>query len=131
MSKQVLSKQPSQTKSPERVKELGEVFTPEELVNKMLNQLPHGLYGSWEEGKTFLDPSCGTGNFLVEVAKRKMNKEHKEVLSTIFGVDIMLDNVEECRARLLEIAGDTEENRAIVKRNIVCADALTYDFSFE
>jgi hypothetical protein len=42
----------------------------------------------------------------------------------------MPDNVQECKRRLLKIAGDTPEHRAIVDRNIVCHDALTYDFSF-
>lgn len=43
---------------------------------------------------------------------------------------IMQDNVDECRARLLKIAGNTKKNRATVEKNIVCSDGLTYDYSF-
>lgn len=94
----------------------------------MLARLPKE--STWKPDKTFLDPSCGTGNFLIEIAKRKKNRGHENFLATIYGVDIMEDNVLECRERLIEIAGDTEENRRIVEKNIVCADALKYDFSF-
>jgi type I restriction-modification system DNA methylase subunit len=116
-----------QIKSQERIKELGEVFTPSKLVLKMLAHLPRSV---WQEGKTFIDPSCGNGNFLIEVAKRKKHRGHKIILETIFGVDIMPDNVAECKTRLLEIVGDTESNRRVVDKNIVCADGTTYDFSF-
>jgi hypothetical protein len=61
---------------------------------------------------------------------RKIELKHKNPLETVYGVDIMQDNVDECRQRLLAIAGNTERNRAIVERNIVCADGLTYDYSF-
>jgi hypothetical protein len=56
---------------------------------------------------------------------------HKKPLETIFGVDIMLDNVTACRGRLLKIVGDTPENRKILKKNIVCSDGLKYDFEFD
>ena len=117
-------------KSQERQAELGEVFTPTELVIEMLKKLPKGKDGVWQEGKTFLDPACGNGQFLAVVLIIKIQSGHKNPLESIYGVDIMEDNVEECRARLLKIAGDTKENRKILKKNIVCADGLTYDYSF-
>lgn len=91
----------SLTKSRARVKELGEVFTPPALVSDMLDRLPPE---SWTPEKTFLEPSCGTGNFLVEILRRKLNAGHHpfEALSTIYGVDIMKDNVVESRKRLLQ-----------------------------
>lgn len=110
------------------VKESGEVFTPPELVIEILKQLPDQV---WHEGKTYLDPTAGDGNFLAAVLIIKMELGHKNPLSTIYGVDIMQDNVDECRQRLLDIAGDTEENRKIVKNNIRCEDGLKYDYSFE
>lgn len=113
--------------SADRIKLLGEVFTPTELVIEMLEKLPDE---TWDEGKTFLDNSCGNGQFLAAVAIIKRELGHKDYLSTIYGVDLMQDNVDECKERLLAIAGDTEENRAIVDRNIVCHDGLTYDYSF-
>ena len=70
-----------------------------------------------------LEPACGNGNFLVEIARRKLavGMTPDEAASTIFGIDILQDNVVEARARLLEVLPGTEE---ILKRNIVCGDFL-------
>jgi hypothetical protein len=115
-------------KHPDRVKELGEVFTPTHLVLEILEQLPQTV---WEPGKTYLDPTCGNGQFLAAVLIIKMALGHTDALSTIYGVDLMQDNVDECRQRLLDIAGDTPANRKIVTHNIRCEDGLTYDYSFK
>ena len=110
------------------VKESGEVFTPPELVIEILEQLPSTV---WDEGKTYLDPTAGDGNFLSAVLIIKMSLGHNDPLSTIYGVDLMQDNVDECRQRLIDIAGDTPANRKIVTHNIRCEDGLTYDYSFK
>lgn len=114
-------------KHTDRVKQLGEVFTPTELVLEILKQLPDQV---WEEGKTYLDPTAGNGQFLAAVLIIKISLGHTNPLSTIYGVDLMQDNVDECRQRLLDIAGDTPANRKIVMHNILCKDGLTYDYSF-
>ena len=114
-------------KHPDRVKQLGEVFTPTKLVLEILEQLPTTV---WEQGKTYLDPTCGNGQFLAAVLIIKLSLNHNDALSTIYGVDIMQDNVDECRQRLIDIAGDTPANWAIVEHNILCKDGLTYDYSF-
>lgn len=119
-----------------RVKATGEVFTPTHLVQEMLDTVPEHSFTDTE--KTFLDPTCGDGQFLGEILIRKMeanrrgrhmsiNEAFEKALSTIYGVDLMQDNVDECRRRLL--CGQ-EHLRHIVEKNIVCADALTYDFKF-
>jgi type I restriction-modification system DNA methylase subunit len=110
-----------------RVKATGEVFTPTPLVQEMLEQIPIGQFT--DPTKTFLDPSCGDGQFLSEVLIRKMEygATFEQALSTIYGVDLMQDNVDLCRERLL--CGRTDLAH-IVERNIVCHDALTYDYSF-
>lgn len=105
---------------------MSEAYTPTELVREILDSLPDEL---WEEGKTFVDPECGIGQFLVEVAKIKLSLGHTNVLETIYGTDIMEDNVIECRARLLGVCGDTTENRECVARNIKQGDALTYNYA--
>jgi type I restriction-modification system DNA methylase subunit len=110
-----------------RVKATGEVFTPTELVQEILDQIPTD---QWQDPvKTFLDNSCGDGQFLGEVLIRKMENGHtfEQALSTVYGVDLMQDNVDLCRERLL---CGREDLRHIVQRNIVCHDALTYDYSF-
>jgi len=114
-----------------RVKALGEVFTPPELVSQMLDKLSSEC---WEPHKTFLEPSCGTGNFCVAVLQRKLDAGHPplQALSTIFGIDIMEDNVEECRRRMLEMAvgwgADENDARSTCQRNIICGDALAADW---
>ena len=110
-----------------RVKATGEVFTPTELVREMLEQIPIDQFQ--DPAKTFLDNSCGDGQFLGEVLIRKMENgsTFEQALQTIYGVDLMPDNVKLCQDRLL--CGQ-EHLRHIVERNIVCADALEYDYSF-
>lgn len=110
-----------------RTKATGEVFTPTPLVQEILNQIPIEQFQ--DPSKTFLDPSCGDGQFLSEVLIKKMENgsTFEQALSTIYGVDIMPDNVALCKDRLL--CGQ-EHLRHIVDKNIVCADALQYDYSF-
>lgn len=110
-----------------RVKATGEVFTPTPLVQEVLDQLPQELFT--DPNKTFLDPSCGDGQFLGEVLIRKIENGStlEQALSTIYGVDLMQDNVDLCRERLL---CGREDLRHIVEKNIVGHDGLTYDYSF-
>lgn len=110
-----------------RVKATGEVFTPTELVQTILDNLPKESFT--DPTKTFLDNSCGDGQFLGEILIRKLEagQDFETALRTIFGVDIMPDNVALCRERLL---CGREDLRHIVEQNIVCHDALTYDYSF-
>jgi type I restriction-modification system DNA methylase subunit len=110
-----------------RIKATGEVFTPTPLVREMLEQIPIDQFT--DPTKTFLDNSCGDGQFLGEVLIRKMENgsTFEQALSTIYGVDMMQDNVDLCRERLL---CGREDLRPIVEKNIVCHNALTYDYSF-
>jgi hypothetical protein len=110
-----------------RVKATGEVFTPTPLVEEILDTFDSNIFT--DPLRNFLDPSCGDGQFLASVLYRKFNNgiDFETALSTIYGVDIMMDNVNECRNRLL--CGQ-EHLRHIVEQNIVCHNALTYDYSF-
>ena len=110
-----------------RVKATSEVFTPTDEVQTTLDKIPMEKFQ--DPTKTFLDNSCGDGQFLGEVLIRKMENgsTFEQALSTIYGVDLMSDNVKRCQDRLL--CGQ-EHLRHIVERNIVCADALEYDYSF-
>ena len=117
-----------------RRKQTAEVFTPSELVNEILDKLDVSV---WENGKTFCDPAAGNGNFLVEVYRRKVDVYGHDALTalkTIYGVELMQDNVDEMHERLLDIAVahgvERGTAREILQRNIVCHDALTYDFTF-
>jgi len=110
-----------------RVKSTGEVFTPTPLVQEVLDKLPQELFS--DPTKTFIDPACGDGQFLSEVLIRKLENDisFEVAISTIYGVDIMEDNVKLCRDRLL---CGREDLRHIVEKNIVCADSLEYNYLF-
>jgi type I restriction-modification system DNA methylase subunit len=116
-----------------RIKETAEVFTPTPLVQEMLYNLEmqdSTLFSN--PNKTFLDNSCGDGQFLSEVVIQKMKKSNctlEQALKTTYGVDLMEDNVNECRIRLAG-PNPTPEILEIVNKNIVCHDALTYDYNF-
>jgi hypothetical protein len=111
-----------------RVKATGEVFTPTALVQEILEKIP--LEKFTDPTKTVLDNSCGDGQFLGEVLIRKMENgsTFEQALSTIYGVDLMQDNVDECRRRLL--CGQ-EHLRHIVEQNIYQADSLKFSYEFK
>lgn len=117
-----------------RIKQTAEVFTPTELVQEMLDKLEEQdptLFS--DPNKTFLDNSCGDGQFLSEVVIRKMEKSGcslEQALKTTYGVELMEDNVIECRKRLAG-PNPTRKILDILETNIVCHDALTYDYSFK
>ena len=116
-----------------RVKQTAEIFTPTPLVQEMLDKIESTQPNLFSDPtKTFLDNSCGDGQFLSEVVIRKIERNGcslEQALSTTYGVEFMEDNVIECRKRL---AGPdpTPEILEIVNKNIVHHDALTYDYSF-
>ena len=107
-----------QIKSKERVRERGEVFTAAREVNAMLDLVKDETENI---DATFLEPACGTGNFLDEVLRRKLAVCKKRygksaadyekmsflACTTLYGVDIMADNVERCRERLFETWEDS------------------------
>ena len=125
-----------QIKSKQRVKEHAEVFTAEREVKAMCDLI---LAETWEDiTSTFLEPACGTGNFLAEIYARKLQKCRNEkdglkALNSIYGVDIQADNVAESRLRLVEMFVDKFPKArnflritalAITTNNIICDDFL-------
>ena len=140
----------SQVKSKQRVAQYGEVLTGKEIVNDMLNLVQQETE---RIDSRFLEPACGTGNFLTEILERKLRvveKRYKRnqleyeryailAVSSLYGIDILLDNARECRKRLFEIfdasyarlyrlrAKDTCRSaiRYILEHNIVHGDALS------
>lgn len=139
-----------QIKSKQRVVDHGEVFTSDREVNAMLDLVKQETE---RIDSRFLEPACGDGNFLAEILNRKLKvvkdryrrspadyeKYAVVAVTSIYGVDILQDNVDDCRKRLFEIFNKeytanckkeaTEECREavrfILKRNILCGDALT------
>lgn len=100
----------TQVKSKSRVSKFGEVFTSEREVKAMCDMIPPEIWQNIDS--TFLEPACGTGNFLAEILERKLKlckksmagmKDGIKALGSLYGVDIQQDNVEQCRDRLLDI----------------------------
>jgi len=137
-----------QVKSKERVQKHGEVFTPVWVVNDMLNLLPENC---WKPEKTFLEPACGEGAFLIEIYKRKLQNIRVELqndwewqvaiaTSSIYGIELLEDNTKLCKQNLMRVFTafynkhfpDTQENeftsmiQFILSRNIIQGNALTY-----
>ena len=113
-----------------RTKQTAEVFTPTKLVREILDNMNQELFKDSE--KTFLDNSCGDGQILSEVVIRKIERNGctlEQALLTTYGVDLMEDNVRLCKKRLAG-PNPTQEILDILDKNIVCHDALTYDYSF-
>jgi len=105
-----------------------EDFTPAHIVNDVfLDEYPKEVWSNKDIG--FIDNNCGVGNILAEIAKRRLKAglTLEETLSTLYGVEYEMDNCDLCRERLL---CGREDLKHIVERNIVCHDALTYDYSF-
>ncbi len=145
-----------QVKSRQRVADHGEVFTAEREVNAMLDLVKQETE---RVDSRFLEPACGDGNFVAEILRRKLEaakrravpprkkrplpaefeKQSVIAVASIYGVDLLIDNVLACRERLYEIWDAeyttickkevSEECRAAVRfilsRNIVCGNALT------
>lgn len=132
-------------KSKQRVADHGEVFTPGWMVEAMLDLVK----GETERiDSRFLEPACGSGNFLVRILQRKLaavelkygtsdfDKRHYALLALMccYGIELLPDNIAECRANLLEIFADYlkigESNdlyRAasyVLSQNLVHGDAL-------
>lgn len=140
----------SQVKSKQRVADHGEVFTAEREVNAMLDMVKQETE---RIDSRFLEPACGDGNFLVEILRRKLAVVTKRygkspadyakhailAVSSIYGVDILHDNVEACRERLFgiweaeykavckkEVSEDVLMSaRYILECNILCGNALS------
>ena len=113
-----------------RIKFTSEIFTKTKDVIILLYELDDSVW--LDLNKKFIDPSCGDGQFLSEVVIRKMERSNctlEKALSTTYGVELMEDNVQLCKERLAG-PNPTQEILDILDKNIVCHDALTYDYSF-
>ena len=150
MPKETKKKTNKQIKSRKRVVDHGEVFTNEREVKAMCDLVNDETQ---RIDSRFLEPACGDGNFLAEILDRKLavvkKKYRRSVMdfeknsllavSSLYGVDIMMDNVVSCRERLFKIwdkqykavckkecSEDMRDSiRFIISKNIVCGNALT------
>ena len=114
-----------------RIKANAEVFTPDSMVKKLVGRVIEADDSAFENPeKRILDPACGDGQFLARALWERLKRgmAFEAALSTIYGIEIMEDNAELCRVRLL---CGREDLRPVAERNIVQADALTYHMRFD
>jgi hypothetical protein len=133
-------------KSKQRVADHGEVFTPAWMVEAMLDLVKDETE---RIDSRFLEPACGSGNFLVKIAQRKLaavelkygksdfERRHYALLGLmcIYGIELLADNIAECRANMLEIFADylnLDElgdcygaASYVLSQNLIHGDALT------
>jgi len=133
-------------KSQKRVADHGEVFTPPWMVEAMLDLVKNETE---RLDSRFLEPACGSGNFLVRILQRKLaavevkfgksdfEKRHFALLALMctYGIELLADNIAECRANMLDILADylhlkesEDFYRAasyVLSQNLVHGDALT------
>ena len=114
-------------RSKERTDSTGEVFTPDSICQQMIDYVPQEVLS--DPTKTFCDPTCGNGQILVNILKRRLaaGVSKKDAISTLYGVELMEDNTQLCRKRLAEILG-TDEFNSIIEHNVVCHDFFDWDF---
>jgi len=143
-----------QIRTRDRVRDLAEVYTHDREVNAMLDLIPDMFPATATGGDIrFLEPACGSGNFIVEILRRKLsyvrfarirsasNYEYRilRALASIYGVDICPENVDESRERMLDVVrshyysdantvepsdGFVSAARSILGTNLLCADFL-------
>lgn len=118
-------------KRKERHAETQEDFTPPEVLSVMFQHIDDNLYTDFS--KTFCDPGTGTGNIFLYVLERRLHNCKTEedkirALSSMYGIELMQDNVDECKERIYKLVGKTPEIEKIVNHNIVCSDFFKWDF---
>lgn len=148
-------------KSKKRVEKYGEVYTPSRIVKEMCNVVDAESAGACARiDSKILEPACGTGNFLVEILDRKLDEcqrlysdkpqEHVKhifhAMTTLYGIDILGDNVRKCRCRLFlramrRICRITKSSKRrymahvevsnILHKNIICGNFLTHKLRLE
>ena len=127
----------------ERHKETQEDFTPNGVVNDLLDRFPKEAFTDMR--KTIIDYSAGNGNLLVEAYDRKLDNSKNiddaiVALMSIYGVELMADNVEECRERLYALTVSRYPKvkttpeldykvRNIIKNRIQWHDSLKFDYN--
>jgi len=136
------------TKSKDRIQKHGEVFTPAWVVNDMLNLFPDEV---WQPQKTFLEPACGEGAFLIQILERKLErlniKKQQDwefqaaiCVGSLYGIELLEDNAEQCTMNIMRVFlkfydknfHKTQDNDVIktiqflISRNVIQGNALTY-----
>ncbi len=120
-------------KSKERVAQFGEVYTPANIVNDMLDLVKDESY---KLDSTFLEPACGNGNFLVEILRRKLvtasenmqnyDRNILQAICSIYAIDILHDNITEAKQRMISILKSEYINKTGLSMPFWLTNAIKY-----
>lgn len=121
------------TRSKERITKNGEVFTPKSLVEKMMDKIP---VEKWKDpNSVWLEPTFGSGNMLICMLERRIASgvEPIQAVKTLYGVELMQDNVDLCKDRIREVLRANkvkidQKVNDIIDHNFVCSDFFKWDF---
>ena len=117
----------------EKVRNFGEVFTPEKTVREMCDMLEAESPGCFKPERTFLEPACGDGAFVAEILRRKFDRckcrrDYTVALESVYGFEIQADNVEKCIQNLTILCCQyfkpTKAEEQIINDHIIQCDAL-------
>lgn len=111
-----------------------EFFTPYGIVKRMCDKISDSDWA--DPTKTFLESSFGSGQFVVYIVWNRIQHgiDWETALKTLYGVELMFDNVQECHDRVIDlltklgIEFDERTARKIMKKNLVCSDFFKWDF---
>lgn len=122
----ILSKQ-------EKIRKFGEVFTPQKTVEQMCDLLEEQDRDAFAPEKTFLEPCCGEGVFVLEILRRKFErcktrKDYTTAIRSVYAMELQADNVEKTISAVIELCEatfhPTKEEREIIKDHIIQSDSL-------
>lgn len=117
----------------ERIRKYGEVFTPDWMVANMCDMLEVESPGAFSPEKTFLEPTCGDGAFVVEILRRKFQNcqrryDFTTAISSVYGLEIQADNVAECIRRVTALCEEyfkpTKTDLQIINDHFIMCDSL-------
>ena len=116
----------------ETQKKLGQVWTPKEIIIKMMDKIPED---TWKDPtKTFLDPTMGSGNIIIEMLNRRINEygiDPRQALSTTFGIEIDVSTYYQALIRISDFMENyidiDDEIHELIKNNFVCSDIFYWD----
>lgn len=117
----------------ERIHKYGEVFTPPEVVSHMCDLLEEESPGAFAIEKTFLEPTCGDGAFILEILRRKFTRcrthdDYRAALESVYGFEIQADNVAACIENVTALCREyfkpTKDDLKIISDHIIMCDSL-------
>ena len=117
----------------DRVRKYGEVFTPQHIVNKMCDMLEKESPDCWEIRKTFLEPACGDGVFVLEILRRKFERckrrsDYTAALASVWAMDIQEKNVDATILNVIELCRryiqPSKAELEIIRGHVIQCDSL-------